>query len=81
MDARTLEDNTVMMVKWEFWSVQIDLDSTEEKYEDHEGWQTIRVPMKGAAEFMYGITETLVQEFKEHLKPEDEGVFTLAEWE
>ena len=63
-----------MIVKYELWSEQIDLDSTEEKYEDHEGWQTIRVPAKDAADFMSGITETLVQQFKEHLKPEDNGV-------
>ena len=86
MNARILEDNTIMIVKWELWSEMIDLDATDnldadEKYEDKKGWQTIRVPANGAAEFMHGVTETLVQEFKEQLKPGDQGVLRLKRWE
>ena len=81
MDERTLKDGTIMLVKWELSSERIDPnseDDSDESFEMKEGWQTIRVPLAQAADTMYGIRNLLVRDFRESLKPEDDGVYVYG---
>ena len=69
MDDRSVQDATVLLVKWEVWTDYIDpnaktnLDDASNR-QQHEGWQTLRVPFSSAARVMDGLEYLPVHEFR-----------------
>ena len=78
MDERTLKDETVVLVKWEFWRERIDpesLDDSDEAFKDMETWADVRLPFREAADTADAVGEDfLVSDMKCYLKEEDDGV-------
>ena len=57
LDERSINDSTVLLVKWEVWTDHIDPDATsgvddDSNLERHTGWQTLRAFFGDAADMM-----------------------------
>ncbi len=77
MDERSMDDSTLLVVKWELWAERKD-PNNDFDLENKEGWQTVRVRFGGAADF---ITRVEYLPLEEHLSGDDvldeEGVYKL----
>ncbi|KAI9699260.1 MAG: hypothetical protein M1836_002870 [Candelina mexicana] len=79
LDARSLTTSqpTVLIVKWELWVEHKDLEDDIDLLEK-EGWQSVRVRFKGAADFIVRVDYLPLEE---HLEGGDvcdeEGVYKL----
>lgn len=76
MDERSIEDSTVLLVKWEIWSVHID-PNDDVNLEQTSGWQTLRVPFASAARVMGGLRYLPVDEMKRNDVFDEKGVYKL----
>lgn len=78
LDERSVNDSTLLLVKWEVWTDYIDPNATsgldsDSNREQHEGWQTLRTFFKDAADVMDGLEYLPVREFNSTDKGFDEN--------
>ena len=77
IDARTLHDETLVLVRWEVYDERIDPkspDDSDEAFRRVEAWTDIRVPVVTATEMVGSLgLDLLIHDFKWHLR-EDDGV-------
>ena len=57
LDDRSINDSTVLLVKWEVWSERIDPNATsgyddDSNFKPCRGWQTLRTYFADAADLM-----------------------------
>ena len=68
LDERSINDSSILLVKWEVWSDYIDPNAEtglddDSNLEEHEGWQTLRTYFADAAKVMDGLEYLPVREF------------------
>ena len=78
IDARTLKDETLVLVRWEVYDERIDPtspDDRDEAFRRVTDWTDIRVPVVMATELVGCLgLELLIHDNKWHLSEEDDGV-------
>lgn len=83
IDARTLKDETLVLVRWELYDERIDptsWDDSDEAFRTVEDWTDVRVPVVMATEMVMSLgPDFMVNDNRFHLNEENDDVFLRKE--